>query len=305
VKIPPSGQQVEIRFGGQRATVVEVGGGLREFEVDGWPVVDGYDVSLPASWGRGQLLLPWPNRIPEGQYPLDGEVQQLPLNEPQHSVAIHGLTRWSGWQLDQPAADRVTAEHVLFPQPGYPCALHCRADYRLGPDGLTVEMSLTNMSDRPAPVGMGAHPYLQGGADGVDGADLRIPARTRLITDDRGIPTDRTTVDGTDRDFRELRRIGTAVIDAPFTDLDRDSDGLARARFVVPGRAEVTVWVDEVWSHLQVFTGDTMPADQRRRSVAVEPMTCAPNAFNTGEGLRWLAPAETLSGTWGMSATVG
>ena len=301
--IPPSGAQAELRHGGLRATVVEVGGGLRELSVDGRPVLDGYDLAAECTWGRGQLLLPWPNRIPAGRYELEGRPQQLALTEPAAGNAIHGLTRWAAWRLDQPAADRVLAEHLLHPQPGYPFTLQCRAEYRLGPDGLTVQMSVTNRSDRPAPVGMGAHPYLLVGDAGVNGASLRVPASTRLLIDRRGIPIGRDPVPGTEYDFREPRRIGAVTLDTAYTDLARDADGLARVRLSTPDRFGVTVWADRQWSFLQVFTGDTMPAPERRRSVAVEPMTCAPNAFNTGDGLRMLAPEQTLSGSWGIQVS--
>jgi aldose 1-epimerase len=305
VRIAPSGRQVEIVHGDQRAVVVEVGGGLREFLVGDWPVLDGYDVSAQCTWGRGQLLLPWPNRIPDGQYELDGERQQLPLTEPDLHNAIHGLTRWSAWRLDQPARNRAEASHVVHPQPGYPCTLRCEALYLLDRDGLTVTMSVTNLSDRPAPVGMGAHPYFLVGDAGVDAASLGVPASTRLLTDDRGIPTGRADVAGTDEDFRRLRPIGPTALDTAYTDIVRDPDGVTRVRLAVPDRGEVTVWADQAWSFVQVFTGDTMPESERRRSVAVEPMTCAPNAFNSGEGLLLLAPDETVTGTWGIETSRG
>jgi len=305
VSIPPSGRQAELVHGDQRVIVVEVGGGLRDWRVGGWPVLDGYELSAQCTWGRGQLLLPWPNRIPDGRYEIDGRPQQLPLTEPDLHNAIHGLTRWSAWRLDQPAADRVLAEHLLHPQPGYPFTLQCQADYRLGPDGLTVRTSIANQSDRPAPVGMGAHPYLLVGDAGVHVASLRVPAETRLVTDQRGIPTGRHPVPGTDQDFRRLRRIGATVLDSAYTDLVRDADGLARVQLSVPDRFDITLWVDQHWPFLQVFTGDTMPEPERRRSVAVEPTTCAPNAFNTGDGLRILAPAETLAGSWGIQVRLG
>ena len=305
MRIPPSGAQAELVHGDQRATVVEVGGGLRHWRIGDRAVLDGYHVSARCTWGRGQLLLPWPNRIPDGRYELDGQPEQLALTEPEQHNAIHGLTRWAAWRLDQPDADRVLAEHLLHPQPGYPFTLLCQAEYRLGPDGLTVRMSVANQSDRPAPVGMGAHPYLLVGGAGVDVASLRVPAGTLLVTDHRGIPTGRQPVPGTDQDFREPRRIGGTVLDSAYTDLIRDPDGLARVRLSVPDRFEVTMWADRTWPFLQVFTGDTMPEPERRRGVAIEPMTCAPNAFNTGDGLVRLGPDQTLTGTWGIQVRLG
>jgi aldose 1-epimerase len=48
-----------------------------------------------------------------------------------------------------------------------------------------------------------------------------------------------------------------------------------------------------------VFTGDPLP-DVARRSLAVEPMTCAPNAFRTGEGLLTLEPGASFTAEWGI-----
>jgi aldose 1-epimerase len=307
VRIPPSGRQVEIVHGDQRVTVVEVGAGLRDYRVGDRPVLDGYAVAEQCTWGRGQLLLPWPNRIPAGRYTVDGRVEQLALTEPEQHNAIHGLTRWSAWALDQTSPDAVVAEHVLHPQPGYPFTLQCRASYRVGPDGLTVEMAVTNLSGERAPVGMGAHPYLLVGDDDGDGdggvgpASVLVPATTRLLADHRGIPTGRAAVPGTGDDYRTLRRIGDAVLDCTYTDLVRDPDGVVRVRLALPDGPQVTLWADQTWPYLQVFTGDAMPEPQRRRSLAVEPMTCAPNAFNTGDGLHLLPPDDILSGTWGIT----
>jgi len=299
---PPSGQQVELRHGEQRATVVEVGGGLRSYRVGGVDVLDGYTADEMCGGGRGQLLIPWPNRIADGRYEFAGDHQQLPLTEPETGHAIHGLVRWSAWRLEQPAGDVAVASYVLPPQPGYPFWLDCTVSYRLDDAGLSVTMAVVNRSGRPAPVGLGAHPYLSAGGAPVDGAGLLLPAATSLVTDDRSIPRGRAAVAGSEYDLRRARPIGPTVLDTTYTDLDRDPDGLARVRLSPPDGRSVTLWVDGTWTHLQVFTGETLPEPERRRSLAVEPMTCPPNAFASGDGLRVLAPAETLEGSWGISA---
>ena len=85
-------------------------------------------------------------------------------------------------------------------------------------------------------------------------------------------------------------------LDHCFTDLSRDDDG--RGRIELGGRA--TLWVDESYPYVMVFTGDALP-DVARLSVAVEPMTCAPNAFRSREGLRVLEPGESMTATWGIA----
>ena len=85
----PSGEQFEIAFAEHRAVAVEVGGGLRTYTVDGEDLIDGYGADEMATGGRGQVLIPWPNRLQDGSYEFDGRLHQLPLNEKEHSNAIH------------------------------------------------------------------------------------------------------------------------------------------------------------------------------------------------------------------------
>jgi aldose 1-epimerase len=303
--LPPSGRQVELRQGEQRAVVVEVGGGLRTYEAGGVAVLDGYPEDGICGGGRGQLLVPWPNRVRDGRYQVHGEPQQLALTEPALGHAIHGLTRWLPWQVEQPAPAEAVASCTLHPAPGYPFRLDCRVSYRLDPAGLTVTMAVTNRSARAAPVGLGAHPYLAVGPGLVDATRLQLPALGRLVADERSIPRGRSDVAGSPYDFRRGREVGGTVLDTTYTDLVREPDGLARVRLARADGREVTLWADRRWTHLQVFTGETLPAPERRRSLAVEPMTCAPDAFNNGDGVRMLAPADTLAGSWGIHAGAG
>lgn len=293
----PSGEQTELAHGDQRVTVVEVGGGLRAYSAGGVDVLDGYPAGEMASSGRGQLLIPWPNRIADGRYELAGRTFQLPLTEPAKGHASHGLVRWLPWQVDRRSAGEAVVTCTVHPQPGYPWRLACTVAYRLDDAGLTVTMAVENRSDDEAPVGLGAHPYLAVGDGPVDAARLRVPAATRLLLDDRSVPTGPAPVDA-DTDLRSGPVLGGRVLDTPYTDLERDPDGLVRVRLSRPDGREVVLWADAAYDHLQVFTGDTLPADRRRRGVAVEPMTCLPNAFGTDPPL--LAAGGTLSGSWGI-----
>jgi aldose 1-epimerase len=289
----PSGEQFELTLGDQRAVVTEVGAGLRAYSAGGREVVDGYPLDALAGSGRGQLLIPWPNRIRDGVYRLDGREHQLPLNEPERGNAIHGLVRWSSWTVAEQSGDRVALEHVLRPQPGYPFTLELRVEYSLSENGLTVRTSAANSGSESCPYGAGAHPYLAVGTGGVDEAIVRVPARTVLSSDDRGIPVGSSPVDG-ELDFRKPRPVGTARLDHCFTELEPDEDGLARVEV-----DKTTLWADETYPYLMVFSGDGLP-EGARRSLAVEPMTCAPNAFRSGEGLIRLEPGQAHAGSWGI-----
>ena len=299
--IAPSGEQIEIVAGDQQAVVVEVGGGLRSYSVGGRDLVDGYRADEMSSSGRGQALMPWPNRLQDGSYEFDGRRYQLPLNEPQRHNAIHGLVRWVGWTVRAREPHRVVMEHLLYPQPGYPFSLRLSIEYTLSDNGLKVRTTATNVGIAPCPYGSGAHPYLTLGTATVDPLMLCVPAQTVLRSDERGLPMGVEGVKDTPYDFRQPRRIGSTTLDHAFTDLERDEDGLARVRLRDPDRGiEVSLWVDESYRYLMVFTGDPLP-DVRRRSLAVEPMTCPPNAFRTGDALIRLEPGSSFTSTWGIA----
>ncbi len=293
----PSGEQYESRAGNQRAVVVEVGAGLRLYEVAGEPVIDGYPEDEMVRGGRGAILAPWPNRLRDGKYELDGQTYQLGLTEADKRNAIHGLVRWANWTCVERESDRVRMALTLHPQPGYPFCLAFAVVYALSVSGLTVSVTATNVGYKRAPYGIGHHPYFTAGTALVDEAELELKADAYLELDDRGIPSGSLPrVHGTHFDFREPRHIRTLLLDTPYADLHRP------AKVVLQGKRTVTLWMDDNFQFVQVFTGDTVsPASRRRQGVAVEPMTCAPDAFNNGLGLRVLEPGESLTTTWGVS----
>jgi aldose 1-epimerase len=297
----PFGEQFEIALGDQRAIVVEVGGGLRAYSAAGRDLVDGYGAEEMSPSGRGQVLLPWPNRIQDGTYEFEGEHHQLPIDDPDEQDAIHGLVRWAGWTVAEREPHRVLMTHLLHPQPGYPFPLDVSIEYLLSEEGLRVRTTATNVGATSCPYGCGAHPYLTVGTPTVDSLILRAPGRTVLRSDERGIPIDAGSVEGTACDFRRPRAIATTRLDHAFTDLERDEDGLARVSLLDPeGGDELSLWVDESYPYLMLFTGDPLP-DVARRSLAVEPMTCPPNAFRTGEALIRLPPGASFTGNWGIA----
>jgi aldose 1-epimerase len=297
----PSGKQVAIAAGDQQAVIVEVGGGLRSYSLGGEELVDGYRADEMCSGGRGQVLIPWPNRLQDGSYEFDGRRCQLPLNEPERHNAIHGLVRWAPWTAAVQEPHRAVMEYVLYPQPGYPFTLGIGIEYALSDAGLKVRTTATNLGGEPCPYGSGAHPYLTLGTPAIDHLMLRMPAQTILRSDARGLPIDTAAVAGTEYDFQQPRRIGPTQLDHAFTDLERDRDGIARVELRDPERGtEVCLWVDRSYPYLMLFTGDTL-ANAKRRSLAVEPMTCPPNAFRTGEALLRLEPGASFTGTWGIT----
>ncbi|RBY83298.1 aldose 1-epimerase family protein [Blastococcus sp. TF02A-26] len=299
--VRPTGEQFVLTSGPAEVTVVEVGAGLRSYRHAGRELLDGYAETEIPRYSRGEVLAPWPNRIADGRWSWDGVEHQLALTEPDRATAIHGLVNHVPWTVLDRGPDRLELGYLLHPQPGYPFALRLRIAYELTGEGLRITPTATNEGDVPLPYGEGHHPYLAAGADlHVDDCTLVSPAATRLTTDERLIPTGREPVAGTPADLRRGRRLGDLRLDDCFTDLERGADGRAVVRLTRPDGTGAGVWMDGTYGYLQLFTGDTIPGDGRRRGVAVEPMTCPPNAFVTGEAVLRLAPGESVSGSWGL-----
>lgn len=298
---PPSGHQHLIGHGRQQLVVTEVGATLRSYTVDGVAVVDGFAADELATSGRGQVLAPWPNRLGDGRYSFGGRSGRAALDEPERRNAIHGLVRWLPWSVVSSAQNVVAMGCTLHPQPGYPWRLELTVEYRLGRDGLTVTAGARNCSDAVAPFGIGFHPYLTVGSAPIDPARLLVPARRRLITDERCLPTGEALVASTEFDFMAGRAIGPTRLDTAYTDLVRSEDRAVVELQDPTGERHVALWVDGSFRYLMVFTGDTLdPQTRRRTSVAVEPMTCPPDALRSGTDVVALDPGARWQGRWGI-----
>ena len=289
--------EVEVTAGDARLAVDVRGGTLRRLRVGDWDVLDGYAPGAVAPGWRGAVLVPWPNRIRHGRWSWAGEHLQLDVKSPAEPHAIHGLVAWQPWAVLAAADGSATVGTTVEPHRGYPFRLAVAVDHALTGDRLTTTLRVRNVGDRPAPFGAGFHPYLSVGATsdgGIGDAEVTLPARTELVVDG-GLPTgERRPFDGA------VGRIGDRALDTPLTDLDRDAEGWAHVR-LDGGAGELVISADAAWPWLQVYTGDTLPAGQWRRSLAVEPMTCPPNAFADGVDLLVLEPGQEWSGTWSLA----
>lgn len=296
----PSGTQWRIESEGHAATVVEVGGGLRAYSFDGEDVIDGYASDALSPGGAGQVLAPWPNRIRDGRYTFGGNEYQLSLSEPAAHNAIHGLTRWLRWAAADVAPDAVTVECFLAPEPGYPWPLLVRTRWSVGADGLRVDHEASNHGSSPAPFGLGVHPYLYLPGVAVDDLDLAVPAHSRLLVDGRLLPIGAAKVAGDAYDFTSARRISGAELDTAFGDVEHGEDGTSTVVLTAPDGRTRSIWADGSFHWWQVFTGDTLHGERHRRSVAVEAMTCPPDAFRSGRDIVTIKPGETWRGSWGI-----
>jgi len=301
VSVHPSGKQFRISAGGHAATIVEVGGGVREYTVDGQPVLQPYPLEAMCDGAHGAPLIPWPNRLAGGRYSFGGVDYQVALSEPEKNNAIHGFLRWRSWHPLRHEPDRVTMATRLHPLEGYPFALDVEVDYTLSDAGLEVRTTATNSGEQACPYGCGQHPYLSPGDGLVDDCTLHLDAATRITTDDqRQLPTGRQPVEGTRYDFRGGRRLADLQVDYAFTDLTRDNAGKAWTRLVRPDGTSAELWVDQAYPIVEIYTADTLASARRRRGLGTEPMTCPPNALQTGEGVIALPPGSSSASSWGV-----
>lgn len=291
----PSGTQYEINAEGYTAVVCEVGATLRALEFEGEAILDGFGETETCTWSRGQQLAPWPNRVRDGRWSYDGQSQQLPLNEPDRHNAIHGLANWVPWLLVEHSKTSVTQRVVLHPQPGWPATLEVSLRHKLSGKGLTVTVTARNLGDAVLPFGYGSHPYFKTGSSNEETV-AHIPAAQCLAVDARMLPTELVAVAESDQDLRQPTALGNHEFDTAYTGLDRDDQQRWRAT-LSGNRRGIEVWGDEGFSWVQIFTAN-------ESGIAIEPMTCGPDAFNPGgthEDLVWLEPDSTFEARWGVS----
>ncbi len=286
---------VELTVGACHLAVDTAGGGLRALRVGEWDVLDGYPAGTVPHGRRGHVLAPWPNRLAHGRYVWDGVSYEVPVGDTAHDAAIHGFVDQLDWLHTGGYQDESRGEigmGVAMPaRGGYPWPLSVDVHYVLTPAMLETVVLVTNRGASDAPLGVGMHPYLSVGCD-ADATALDLPVSQRLPLDVMGAP------DGPPVPFDgRVGVVGDRVLDVPLTGLGRDDEGWAWATLRGPA-GTLRLGVDEAWPWLQVFTADTLPGAESRRSIAVEPNSCPPNAFATGTDVARLAPRETWRGAW-------
>lgn len=294
-----SGRIYELSHHGQTALVGGVAATLLSWQVDGTELLLTHDPDSVGEGYQGKTILPWPNRIDHGTYTFGGTEYTVPINEPDRDTALHGLLSFTEWQPVRHSHDRLVLEIQQHPTYGYPFHLAFRLEYALGDGGVSSALTARNIGNTAAPFGTANHTYIAAPEGSrINDMSLELNADTYYIVNDRLIPTATAPVAGTEYDFRDRRQIGGTVMDTAFKGLSRDDGGLARVSFTRPGDHDVELLLDSAYGYLQVYTDDAPDAHQPRSGVTVEPVSCAPDAFNSGDGLTVLAPGQQWQGTW-------
>lgn len=297
-----TGTDVRIASGAYSAVVTPRGGALRQLRHADRDLVVAFGPEGGVPDYRGVICAPWPNRLKDGTYTYAGQSYAAQVNEPERGAALHGLAIHHAWEVVQAAADTVVLECRIPAGADYPGELTLNVTYSLSGDGLRGTVEAVNTGSLAAPYGVCPHPYLVAGPSPLDDWTLELPADAYLeVTPDRLLPMGMRKVDGDAFDFRSPRRLGQIKIDHAFTGVARDGDGLARVRVWDPAGTGVELEWDAQWPWVQVHTGDK-PVGPDRLGLAVEPMTCPPDAFNSGQDLVHLQPGQSHSAAWTIRA---
>ncbi len=303
VPASPTGTQYHLRHEGAHglveASIASVAASLRSLTVDGHDLVQGYPESVSAPFGCGIVLVPWPNRVRDGRWMLDGTVQQLDITEVDKNNAIHGLLRNTPYQLVEQRADAVVLGAEVVPQHGYPFHLWSTVEYRLTGNGITVTHEVTNRGADSAPYAVGTHPFIRVGAHDVETLTISASTVEHVMVDDRLNPVGLEPADG-DWNLRDGRRVSELKLDDAFR-VEPDADGIIRTVLAADDGSETEVWQTGDWEWLQLFITRAFPTPEGPvTAIAIEPMTAPADAFTSGAGLLWIEPGASWSGSWGI-----
>jgi aldose 1-epimerase len=297
------GREITIKYGRQEAIINEVGARLHSYKVDDELIVEPganpnqlHDVYKGA---HGNLLMPWPNRVAQGKYEFEGTTLQLPINEVSRGHASHGFCRVFTWTIADQTESQVKLTARFPAQIGFPFVFDAMVTYTIDDNGLSVHIHARNVGQTTMPFGVGMHPYVTIGNGDISNATLTCPATEYHEVNDVMIPEgDSKPVSNTQFDLTKGAKVSELDLDTPYTALQRDQDGRCNVTLSsADSTRTTTVWMDTAFEYIMLYTGN------KPTSVAIEPMTCAPDAFNNHRGLRLLKPGEEFAGIWGITHT--
>ena len=283
-----SGREIVVQAGDYEARIVTVGAGLAGLRYRGHELAVPHGVGECPPGYLGKVLMPWPNRIAGGSYSWEGTSYDLPVDEPTFGTSLHGFVAFQEWEIAEANASSVILRTLIAARYSYPWTLLASARYSLDAQrGLTVELSATNIGEGTAPYGVGFHPYLAIDDVQADELELTNPASIIYEANASMIPVAAHDVASFGLDFRSPALIGEERLDHAFA-------GLPEGTWTVTLRdptsgVGVSLSSDARW--LQVYSADYIG----RVGVAVEPMSCPPNAFNSGTDVVALGPGESYT----------
>jgi aldose 1-epimerase len=300
---------LKIEYKNQRLSINKKGAGIAQyFLVDKnnnqKNIIYGYRSSKEKDGSMGDILSPFPGRVEKAQYKYGDKKYYLTGTRLKDTNAIHGFVKDRVWSF-KVGKNRIIGEYLLNGQEeaiGYPFKLLYQVSYQLGKDGLEVKTKVKNIGEKTAPFGIGFHPYFTLNCP-VDDIYCQFEAEKVVEFDKNLKPTGKLIdIKKTDYDFSEGKNIDSLVIDNCFTKLARDEKGIFKIRLKNRNKNRlITIWQDQSFGYLQLYSADTKDKPLKRAALAVEPQTCTGYAFNVSKmGLIELKPGQEFFGSWGV-----
>lgn len=246
----------------------------------------------PADLYPGSILAPWPNRIRDGAYNFHGKQYQLPINEVDRDNSLHGLVAYTQWQVINQSLSHLSLKYILDLPKIYPGRLEMNVEYKIINQKLIIKIIAKNIGEVSAPYGVSIHTYLVAGqVTNIDELSLIVPADKYLEVDEqRLLPITLRDVTNTQFDFRKSKKIGDLFIDHAFQN-SKNQIGQVNLQNYDGSGVELGFGLNTKW--IQIHTADRGGAINGRQCVAVEPMSCPPDAFNSKIDLIELAPGQS------------
>lgn len=260
----------------------------------------------------GALLAPWPNRTGDGIFSHHGTIHRLPCTEPDRNNALHGYAADATWETTDRSPGSVTMQWQGPARTEWAWPLAYSITWALADDGLSAELTVTNTSTgietahpstTSSPFGLGWHPYLSAQGAPLDECTLVMPATTNLPLDPERLLPAGPEIPATEIVGKHQHMAGITLdhcfrLDAPPANSNHAAHHIELRNAAGSG---ARLWADERFGWCQVYTSPES-APTIGRAVAVEPMTCPPNALRSGESLLQLASASSTRFRFGISA---
>ncbi len=265
-------------------------------------VIDGYITEAEAKQNAGyrsSKLMPFPNRLCDGKYTFDQKKYQCDISRPQEAHAIHGLWHSTKMQVIKlKSTEKKATLHLLHTYKGgdngYPFKCTILYKYRLSNKGFRCTTEVLNEGKTPMPFGDGWHPYFKLDSPSIDDLEMITPPVRYLVNNNRNVPTGELV---SFLDFFQGASLAQTNLDHGFKLLQ--SNGKAKTILRNPlTKTAIKIWQqagEQQYDYLQIYT----PND--RKTIAIEPMTCAANAFNNNLGTIIIAPKETWTSKYGVA----
>lgn len=277
---------------GYQATIDLEDASLTSLRFRGMQIIKEFTPELGRQFYAGQVLAPWPNRIRDGEYSIDNILYKIPVNEYERNTALHGFLNAESWSLLKFSEQEISFKTITNKKEYYPFRLEIIVLYQLFQSGLKVTVTAKNLSFMPAPYGVGFHPYviLEIEREFHDWF-LQIPAdRYMKVDEERYLPTQMEACRKDNFDFTNLKQIGNIKINHAFKFANSKEENTI---FLLNAQGEgIYLRCDKSIPWVEIYIPGHDHNSENQNFVAIEPMSCPPDSFNSGVDLVWLHNTE-------------